>query len=307
MARDLADVLTEQPEDLLAPNGFTFASVTVQGLPALDRLTHGLAADTLDGAGYRCRLLVGIAGNVATIAANLDAAWRAENRTWPAVFRDPLAASIVRDAGQVVSIVLTGMSSQLRAMRDRRLLPLLKDPAPAVDDGAAMDRSHVILAASLNGMVEAFSVLFRPPLESIDPEMADLTNGAVRQTLMSPPGHHVYGHAAYSADGAHLYVTENACDDAEPGVLGVYDATDGYRPLGGLPTQGIGPHEVRLMPEGRTLAVANGGSGPAGALRRAARSPRARPTVPPASTGATDRKPCTTEVPSTAPVAASET
>ncbi|MQX37819.1 imelysin family protein [Roseospira navarrensis] len=188
VARDLAEVLAEEPEDLLAPNGFTFASVAVQGLPALDRLTHGRQAEALDGAGYRCRLLVGVAGNVATIAADLDAAWRVDDGAWPAAFRDPAEAAMVRDAGQLAGIVLTGMSSQLRAMRDRRLLPVLEDEAAATDDAAGSDRTPVVVAASLDGMAEAFSVLFRPPLETVDPELAGLMTRAFAQTRDTASG-----------------------------------------------------------------------------------------------------------------------
>jgi hypothetical protein len=42
-------------------------------------------------------------------------------------------------------------------------------------------------------------------------------------------------------------------------VLGVRDATDGYRQIGELASFGVGPHELVLMPDGATLAVANGG------------------------------------------------
>jgi hypothetical protein len=39
----------------------------------------------------------------------------------------------------------------------------------------------------------------------------------------------------------------------------VFDAADGYRRIGSVPTHGLDPHEVRLAADGRTLAVANGG------------------------------------------------
>ena len=41
--------------------------------------------------------------------------------------------------------------------------------------------------------------------------------------------------------------------------LGVYDARDGFARLGEIPSHGIGPHEIALLPDGATLAVANGG------------------------------------------------
>ena len=42
-------------------------------------------------------------------------------------------------------------------------------------------------------------------------------------------------------------------------MLGLYDAADGYRRVGEVDAAGIGPHDIALLPDGRTLAVANGG------------------------------------------------
>ena len=42
-------------------------------------------------------------------------------------------------------------------------------------------------------------------------------------------------------------------------MIGVYDATDGFRRIGEFPTHGVGPHELLLLDDGRTLAIANGG------------------------------------------------
>ncbi|MEM9735305.1 MAG: DUF1513 domain-containing protein, partial [Pseudomonadota bacterium] len=42
------------------------------------------------------------------------------------------------------------------------------------------------------------------------------------------------------------------------GRIGIWDGQD-YRRLGEVPSGGIGPHEMLLMPGGETLAVANGG------------------------------------------------
>src|SRR5690606_30604943 len=43
------------------------------------------------------------------------------------------------------------------------------------------------------------------------------------------------------------------------GVIGIYDATGGYRRIGEFGSGGVGPHELLLMPDGFTLAIANGG------------------------------------------------
>lgn len=77
-------------------------------------------------------------------------------------------------------------------------------------------------------------------------------------TIPSIEGRHFFGHGVFSPDGRLLYATENDFD-AAAGMIGVYDVTRGYTRIGEFPTYGIGPHEVLLMPDGRTLAIANGG------------------------------------------------
>ena len=78
------------------------------------------------------------------------------------------------------------------------------------------------------------------------------------QFFSSPEGRHFYGHGAFSTDGKLLYATENDFEIAR-GLVGLYDVSDSFRRIGEFPTGGIGPHDIRLMPDGRTLAVANGG------------------------------------------------
>lgn len=77
-------------------------------------------------------------------------------------------------------------------------------------------------------------------------------------TISSAEGRHFFGHGLFSPDGKLLYATENDFDNAA-GMIGVYDATDGFRRIGEFPTHGMDPHEMLLMPDGKTLAIANGG------------------------------------------------
>lgn len=77
-------------------------------------------------------------------------------------------------------------------------------------------------------------------------------------TLTSIEGRHFYGHGVFSPDGRMLYATESDFEAAQ-GVIGIYDARDGYRRIGEFPTHGTGPHEMLLMPDGVTLVIANGG------------------------------------------------
>lgn len=88
--------------------------------------------------------------------------------------------------------------------------------------------------------------------------VVDHQGRAAPQTIVSPPGRHFFGHGLFSPDGKLLYATENDFDTAE-GMVGIYDATASFRRLGEFATHGTDPHEMLLMPDGRTLAVANGG------------------------------------------------
>lgn len=86
----------------------------------------------------------------------------------------------------------------------------------------------------------------------------DHAGKSVPMTIQSVAGRHFYGHGVFSPDGALLYATENDFDNAA-GMVGIYDARDAFRRTGEFPTHGIGPHELILLGDGRTLAIANGG------------------------------------------------
>lgn len=86
----------------------------------------------------------------------------------------------------------------------------------------------------------------------------DLAGRRPPRIFTAPGGRHFYGHGVFSPDGRLLFATENAFEEAR-GVLGVYDVAAGFRCIGELPTTGVGPHEVLMMPDGKTLCVANGG------------------------------------------------
>ncbi|KQZ93844.1 hypothetical protein ASD64_02715 [Mesorhizobium sp. Root157] len=76
--------------------------------------------------------------------------------------------------------------------------------------------------------------------------------------ISSVPGRHFFGHGVFSPDGRLLYATENDFDNAA-GVVGIYDALSNFERVGEFPTYGVGPHELLLLGDDRTIAVANGG------------------------------------------------
>jgi uncharacterized protein len=86
----------------------------------------------------------------------------------------------------------------------------------------------------------------------------DHTGRGTPVTITSASDRHFFGHGVFSRDGKFLYATENDFENAA-GMIGIYDASAGFRRVGEFPTRGMDPHDLLLMPDGRTLAIANGG------------------------------------------------
>jgi hypothetical protein len=82
--------------------------------------------------------------------------------------------------------------------------------------------------------------------------------GERKAVFETEEGRHFAGHGTFTPDGRLLLAVENSFDGKD-GALGVYDVEDGFRKLAELPAYGIGPHDVAVMPDGKTLAVAVGG------------------------------------------------
>ncbi|QRM56796.1 DUF1513 domain-containing protein [Sinorhizobium sp. BG8] len=76
--------------------------------------------------------------------------------------------------------------------------------------------------------------------------------------IQAREGRHFFGHGCFSPNGHLLYVSENDFD-ANRGVIGLYDARDGFRRVGEFDTHGIGTHDLAVSDDGRTLIAANGG------------------------------------------------
>lgn len=89
-------------------------------------------------------------------------------------------------------------------------------------------------------------------------QVIDFRQGTIIQQIEAEKDHHFYGHGAFSPDGNLLYVTANHYPSGGGRIL-VYDAKKHYQLLGDFQVDGIGPHEMRLHPDGQNLVVALGG------------------------------------------------
>ncbi len=86
----------------------------------------------------------------------------------------------------------------------------------------------------------------------------DHTKDRPPQSFTTPKNRHFYGHGVFSADGRLLYTTENDFENAA-GIIGVYDVAAGFKRIGEHRSYGLGPHDIAVLSDDRTLVVANGG------------------------------------------------
>jgi len=77
------------------------------------------------------------------------------------------------------------------------------------------------------------------------------------QFFQSPKHLFMEGHACFSADGAFLYCSETD-RRTQKGVITVRE-TQTFSVIQELPSGGVGPHEILVIPNTQKLAIANGG------------------------------------------------
>lgn len=88
--------------------------------------------------------------------------------------------------------------------------------------------------------------------------VVDAVTGKVVAELTPPEGLQFNGHGVFADGGATLLIVAQTATGSE-GRIGLWDVASGYTRIGEIPTHGLGPHDIRLLPDGRTLVVANGG------------------------------------------------
>src|SRR5690554_1726551 len=176
----------------------------------------------------------------AGLAAPLNA-WGAGASDMPSAVADaardaPLYLAARKNAGKFEATVID------EAGQDQLIIPL-------------PDRGHSFAIDAPRGRAVAFGR--QPGFFAV---AFDIKGKQATHTLQPADNRHFFGHGVFSPDGNFMVATENDYE-AGHGVLGVYDASRGgnYRRVGEFLTHGVGPHEVVLMPDRRTLCVANGG------------------------------------------------
>ncbi|GKY86731.1 DUF1513 domain-containing protein [Sinisalibacter aestuarii] len=166
--------------------------------------------------------------------ASLAAATATPRLGWAAVGNPSYIAAAKRPDG---SYVLAGF--------DTKGAGLFRLPLPA--------RGHA--GAAHPQRAEAIAFARRPGYYAV---VIDAVSGKALHELTPPDGRQFNGHGFYIDGGATLLTVEQLAQGSD-GLIGVWDVASGYTRIGEFATHGIGPHDVRLMPDGQTLVVANGG------------------------------------------------
>jgi hypothetical protein len=132
-------------------------------------------------------------------------------------------------------------------------------------------RGHAAAAHPAQALAVAFAR--RPGTFAL---VIDCLTGLVRHHLTPPAGRQFNGHGVFTADGAVLLTSEVVAEDSA-GRIGVWE-TAGFRRIGEWDSGGIGPHDLKRLPDGRVV-IANGGIQTDPADRRKLNLPDMRPNL----------------------------
>lgn len=84
----------------------------------------------------------------------------------------------------------------------------------------------------------------------------DCVSGLLRHHLAPPAGRQFNGHGAFNTDGS-LLMTSEVVAEGSAGRIGLWE-TKGFSRVAEWASGGIGPHDLKRLPDGR-IVVANGG------------------------------------------------
>lgn len=94
----------------------------------------------------------------------------------------------------------------------------------------------------------------RPGYQCIE---VDVLNHRIHKVFDAGRDRHFFGHGCFNKTVSVLFTTEADINTGR-GKIGIRDAIS-YKQIGEYESHGIGPHQLDLMPDGKTLVVANGG------------------------------------------------
>ena len=94
----------------------------------------------------------------------------------------------------------------------------------------------------------------RPGVEAV---VVNIEEQSIEPAFTCTQGFHLLGHGCFNADGTRLYTAESDYINGQ-GKIVVRDG-ETFNIVHMWDSGGIGPHEIKFMPDGKNLVVANGG------------------------------------------------
>ncbi len=88
--------------------------------------------------------------------------------------------------------------------------------------------------------------------------IVDVASRTMSTIIPASKDRHFYGHGVIDKTNRYLYVVENNTA-LNQGCIGIYDAEDNYKKIDEISSYGVGPHQIALLSDAKTLVVANGG------------------------------------------------
>ena len=123
-SRQLDQLLAERPDDL-SDASLAAGSVALQGFPALERVLFVASEDGLDA--FECRLIAGIASNLATMGSEIVAEWTAPGGDAAMIANAGAPDSFYPSARDVAADIYQGLYEQLQIVMDQKLDRPLND------------------------------------------------------------------------------------------------------------------------------------------------------------------------------------
>jgi len=170
VGRQLAEVITAKDPAAITPQAFARGRVTIQGLPAMERLLYddGAAAKLEGGpeAAYRCEMLRAIARNLAAMGADLKREWRDSPKDYARVMTTYGPDAHYRTPSEAQLDLFKSLYSSVEIVGDHKLgKPLgsaLADAKPGLGEAARSGRSIRNVQLDL----EAGAALYRAGIEA---------------------------------------------------------------------------------------------------------------------------------------------
>lgn len=160
--RQTQAILAAKDDSATDPVSLRAKSVAAQGLIALEYALFGSDSDELKKSAnaFRCRYAMAIAGNIASIAEDLNAAWTASGGIATQLTHPSPGNPTYRTDQEALSRIVGVLAHGLEAIRDTRIKPMLGTGPGAPKPKAALYWRSGLTVASLRANFAGLRALF---------------------------------------------------------------------------------------------------------------------------------------------------